>query len=96
MFLGPTHLPPVSHTIFPTNQTKLIILYYLLSKLLFWYMWFCHFYHFSPKLKLFASGSLWFQFYCHFGPKIKSDHICLIESCYFVLFGRGKMIISFL
>ncbi|MFS8006927.1 hypothetical protein Hanom_Chr14g01254961 [Helianthus anomalus] len=51
------------------------------SKLPFWSLWFGQFCHFSPKLKLFASGSLWFQFYCHFGPKMKSDHICLIKSC---------------
>ncbi|MFS8022002.1 hypothetical protein Hanom_Chr16g01434291 [Helianthus anomalus] len=59
-------------------------------------MWFAQFCHFSAKLKLFASGSLWFQFYCHFGPKMKSGHICLIKSCYFVIFYRSKMIISFL
>ncbi|MFS8029854.1 hypothetical protein Hanom_Chr17g01527211 [Helianthus anomalus] len=58
-------------------------------------MWFGQFYYFSPKLKLFASGSLWFQFYCHFGPKKKSVHICLIKSCYFVIFRRGKMIIFY-
>ncbi|MFS7945620.1 hypothetical protein Hanom_Chr06g00526411 [Helianthus anomalus] len=66
------------------------------SKLPFWSMWFGHFWHFGTKLKRFASGSLWFQFYCHFGLKLKSGHICLIKSCYFVLFCRGKMIISFL
>ncbi|MFS8032446.1 hypothetical protein Hanom_Chr17g01557881 [Helianthus anomalus] len=66
------------------------------SKQLFWSLWFGHFCHFSPKLKLFASGSLWFQFCCHFGPKMKSGHICLIKFCYFVLFRKGKMIISFL
>ncbi|MFS7921664.1 hypothetical protein Hanom_Chr03g00239641 [Helianthus anomalus] len=54
--------------------------------------WFGHFYHFSIKLKLFVSGSL-FQFCCHFGSKMKSGHICLIKSCYFVFFCRGKMII---
>ncbi|MFS8033944.1 hypothetical protein Hanom_Chr17g01575471 [Helianthus anomalus] len=54
-------------------------------------MWFGHFCHFSPKLKLFASGSLWFQFYCHFGPKMKSDHISLIKSCNFVIFLRGQI-----
>ncbi|MFS8019348.1 hypothetical protein Hanom_Chr15g01402751 [Helianthus anomalus] len=63
------------------------------SKLPFWSLRFSHFCHFSPKLKLFTSGSLWFQFYCHFGPKVKSDHIYLITSCYFVLFFRGKMVI---
>ncbi|MFS8022987.1 hypothetical protein Hanom_Chr16g01446041 [Helianthus anomalus] len=51
---------------------------------------FGHFCHFRPKLKPFASGSLWFQFYCHFGPKMKSGHICLIKSCNFVIFFRGK------
>ncbi|MFS7970122.1 hypothetical protein Hanom_Chr09g00817291 [Helianthus anomalus] len=66
------------------------------SKLQFWSLWFGQFCHYSPKLKLFVSGSLWFQFYCHFGPKMKSSHICLIKSCYFVIFCRGKMIISFL
>ncbi|MFS7916891.1 hypothetical protein Hanom_Chr03g00182701 [Helianthus anomalus] len=65
------------------------------SKLLFWFFWFGHFCYFSSKFKLFASRFLWFQFYCHFGQKIKSSHICLIKSCYFVLFHRGKMIISF-
>ncbi|MFS7959864.1 hypothetical protein Hanom_Chr08g00696141 [Helianthus anomalus] len=65
------------------------------SKLSFWSTWFGHFCHFSPKLKFFVCGSLWFQFYCHFGPKIKSGHICLIKSCYFVPFRRGKMIICF-
>ncbi|MFS7946807.1 hypothetical protein Hanom_Chr06g00540621 [Helianthus anomalus] len=69
---------------------------YVKSKLPFWSLWFGHFCHFSPKIKLFVSRSLWFQFYCHFGPKMKSGHICLIKSCYFVLFRRGKMIISFL
>ncbi|MFS7943841.1 hypothetical protein Hanom_Chr06g00504961 [Helianthus anomalus] len=49
--------------------------------------------HFSSKLELFASGSLWFQFYCHFGLKMKSGHICLIKSCYFFFFLRGKMVI---
>ncbi|MFS7951850.1 hypothetical protein Hanom_Chr07g00600061 [Helianthus anomalus] len=66
-----------------------------MSKLPFWSLWFGQFCHFSPKLKLFASGSLWFQFYCHFRPKMKSGHICLIKSCYFVIFRRSKMIISF-
>ncbi|MFS7994247.1 hypothetical protein Hanom_Chr12g01103601 [Helianthus anomalus] len=59
-------------------------------------MRFDHFYHFSQKLKPFASGSLWFQFYYHFGPKVKSGHIYLIKSCYFVFFLRCKMVISFL
>ncbi|MFS7925928.1 hypothetical protein Hanom_Chr04g00290931 [Helianthus anomalus] len=59
-------------------------------------MWFGQFCHFNSKFKLFSSGSLWFQFYCHFSPKMKSGHICLIKSCYFVIFRRGKMIISFL
>ncbi|MFS8022986.1 hypothetical protein Hanom_Chr16g01446031 [Helianthus anomalus] len=66
-----------------------------MSKLPFWSLWFGHFCHFSTKFKLFASGTLWFQFCCHFGPKMKLGHICLIKSCYFVLFRRGKMIISF-
>ncbi|MFS7981865.1 hypothetical protein Hanom_Chr10g00956081 [Helianthus anomalus] len=39
---------------------------------------------------------MWFQFYCYFGPKVKSCHIYLIKSCYFVLFLRGKIVISFL
>ncbi|MFS7906652.1 hypothetical protein Hanom_Chr01g00061781 [Helianthus anomalus] len=59
-------------------------------------MMFGHFYHFSPKLKHFASGSLWFHIYCHFGLKVKSSHIYLIKPCYFVLFLTGKMVISFL
>ncbi|MFS7974137.1 hypothetical protein Hanom_Chr09g00865031 [Helianthus anomalus] len=58
------------------------------SKLPFWSLRFGHFCHFRPKLKSFASGSC--QFYCHFGPKKKSSHICLIKSCNFVLFLRGK------
>ncbi|KAF5780848.1 putative glycosyl transferase, family 31 [Helianthus annuus] len=66
---------------------------YIMSKLPFWSLRFGHFCHFSPKLKPFAFGSLWFQFYCHFGPKVKSGHICLIKSCHFVLFLRGKMVI---
>ncbi|MFS7916299.1 hypothetical protein Hanom_Chr02g00175501 [Helianthus anomalus] len=41
-----------------------------MSKLPFWSLWFGYFFHFNPKVKLFASGSMWFQFYCHFGPKI--------------------------
>ncbi|MFS8005052.1 hypothetical protein Hanom_Chr13g01232941 [Helianthus anomalus] len=52
-------------------------------------MWFGHFCHFSPKLKLFAYGSLWFQLYCHFGPKMKSCHVCLIKSCKFCHFPQG-------
>ncbi|MFS7894143.1 hypothetical protein Hanom_Chr00s002150g01692711 [Helianthus anomalus] len=67
-----------------------------LSKLLFWYLRFVYFCHFIPKLISFASGSLWFQFYCHFGPKVKSGHIYFLKSCYFVLYLRGKMVISFL
>ncbi|MFS8026543.1 hypothetical protein Hanom_Chr16g01487961 [Helianthus anomalus] len=59
-------------------------------------MRFTQFCHFSSKLKPFASGFLWFKFYCHFGPKVKSSHIYLIKSCYFVIFLRGKMVISFL
>ncbi|MFS7917977.1 hypothetical protein Hanom_Chr03g00195611 [Helianthus anomalus] len=51
---------------------------------------FGYFCHFSQKLKPFASGSLWFQFYCHFSPKLKSGHTCLIKSCNFVIFLRGK------
>ncbi|MFS7903806.1 hypothetical protein Hanom_Chr01g00028441 [Helianthus anomalus] len=50
-------------------------------------MRFGHFCHFNPKFKHFASESLLFQFYCHFGPKMKTCHICLIKSCYFILFG---------
>ncbi|KAJ0479869.1 hypothetical protein HanIR_Chr13g0625031 [Helianthus annuus] len=38
-------------------------------------MWFGHFCHFNPNLKLFKFGSLWFHFYCHFSPKIKSAQI---------------------
>ncbi|MFS7970956.1 hypothetical protein Hanom_Chr09g00827001 [Helianthus anomalus] len=60
------------------------------SKVPFWSLRFGHFCHFSPKLKLFVSGSLWFQFYCHFGPKMESGHICLIKSCNFDIFSRGK------
>ncbi|MFS7965148.1 hypothetical protein Hanom_Chr08g00758701 [Helianthus anomalus] len=71
----------------------LLFIYKKYRKLPFWSLLFGHFCHFSPKLKLFAIGSLWFQFYCHFDPKMKSGHICLIKSCYFVLFRRGKMII---
>ncbi|MFS7998996.1 hypothetical protein Hanom_Chr12g01160751 [Helianthus anomalus] len=75
-----------------------VILTFLLqkSKLPFCFLWFGQFCHFSAKLKFFASVSLWFQFYCHFGLKMKSGHICLIKSCYFIIFHRGKMIISFL
>ncbi|MFS8029855.1 hypothetical protein Hanom_Chr17g01527221 [Helianthus anomalus] len=62
----------------------------LKSKLSFWSLRFCYFCHFSTKLKPFASGSLWFRFYCHFGPKMKSGHTCLIKSCNFVIFLRGK------
>ncbi|MFS8025130.1 hypothetical protein Hanom_Chr16g01471321 [Helianthus anomalus] len=39
---------------------------------------------------------MWFEFYCHFGLKVKTGHIYLIKSCYFVLFLRGKMVISIL
>ncbi|MFS7982004.1 hypothetical protein Hanom_Chr10g00957651 [Helianthus anomalus] len=67
-----------------------------LSKLPFWYLRFVYFCHFIPKLISFASGSLWFQFYFHFGPKVKSGHIYFIKSCYFVLYLRGKMVISYL
>ncbi|MFS7928360.1 hypothetical protein Hanom_Chr04g00319861 [Helianthus anomalus] len=36
---------------------------------------------------------LWFfHFYCHFDPKIKSVDICIIKSCYFVFFLKGKMV----
>ncbi|MFS7993182.1 hypothetical protein Hanom_Chr12g01091041 [Helianthus anomalus] len=71
-------------------------IYLFLSKLSFSSLWFGHFSYFSPKLKSFLFGSLWFQFYCHFNPKMKSCHICLIKSCYFVLFLRDKMVISIL
>ncbi|MFS8010054.1 hypothetical protein Hanom_Chr14g01292461 [Helianthus anomalus] len=47
---------------------KTFIVLLIKSKLLFWSLWFGHFCHFSPKLKLFALESLWFQFCCHFGP----------------------------
>ncbi|MFS7902312.1 hypothetical protein Hanom_Chr01g00009871 [Helianthus anomalus] len=79
-------------------KCKCLIHIYILtmSKLPFWSLWFGPFCQFNPKLKLFASGSLWFQFYCHFGAKMKSGHISFIKSCYFVIFRRGKMIISFL
>ncbi|MFS7989587.1 hypothetical protein Hanom_Chr11g01048691 [Helianthus anomalus] len=60
------------------------------SKLPFWSLRFGNFCYFSPKLKLFSSGSLWFKFYCHFSPKMKSGHTCLIKSCNFVIFLRGK------
>ncbi|MFS7942401.1 hypothetical protein Hanom_Chr06g00487941 [Helianthus anomalus] len=70
--------------------------FFVFSKLSFLSLWFSQFCHFIPKLKLFVYGSFCFQFYCHFGPKMKSGHICLIKSCYFVIFHRGKMIISFL
>ncbi|MFS8002447.1 hypothetical protein Hanom_Chr13g01202171 [Helianthus anomalus] len=56
-------------------------------------MSFGHIFHFSSKLKSFASGSLWFEFYCHFRLKVKSDYIYLIKCCYFVIFLMGKMII---
>ncbi|MFS7966094.1 hypothetical protein Hanom_Chr09g00769851 [Helianthus anomalus] len=59
----------------------------------FWSLRFGHFCNFSPNIKPFAFGSLWFQFYCHFGPKVKPGPICLIKSCNFVLFLRGKMVI---
>ncbi|MFS7990364.1 hypothetical protein Hanom_Chr11g01058031 [Helianthus anomalus] len=55
-----------------------------------------HFCHFSLNLKPFIFRSLWFQFYCYFGPKIKSVLVCLIKPFYFVIFLKGKMIISFL
>ncbi|MFS8022521.1 hypothetical protein Hanom_Chr16g01440471 [Helianthus anomalus] len=42
------------------------------SKLSFWSLWFGHFCHFSPNLKLFTSGPLWFAFCCHFSPKPKN------------------------
>ncbi|MFS7914277.1 hypothetical protein Hanom_Chr02g00151511 [Helianthus anomalus] len=50
-------------------------------------------YHFSPKLKSFASESMWFQFYCHFGSKVKLCHISQIKSYYFVVFPKGKIVI---
>ncbi|MFS8018191.1 hypothetical protein Hanom_Chr15g01389231 [Helianthus anomalus] len=50
-----------------------------MSKLPFWSLWFGHFCHFSPNLKLFKSGSLWFHFYCHLSPKVKSDQIPKIK-----------------
>ncbi|MFS7895512.1 hypothetical protein Hanom_Chr16g01500151 [Helianthus anomalus] len=61
-----------------------------MSKQPFWSLGFGYFYHFSPKLKSFASGSLWFQFYCHFGPKMKAGHTCLTKFCNFFIFLRGK------
>ncbi|MFS7907065.1 hypothetical protein Hanom_Chr01g00066871 [Helianthus anomalus] len=66
------------------------------SKLSFWSLRFGHFCHFSPNLKPFASRFLWFHFYCYFGPKIKSTRISQVNSCYFVLIFRGKIVISFL
>ncbi|MFS8027058.1 hypothetical protein Hanom_Chr16g01494161 [Helianthus anomalus] len=39
---------------------------------------------------------MWLQFYCHFGLKVKSGHIYFIKSCYFVLFLKDKVVISFL
>ncbi|MFS7918422.1 hypothetical protein Hanom_Chr03g00200821 [Helianthus anomalus] len=66
---------------------------FCLSKLPFWSLRFGNLCHFSLKLKPFASGSPWFQLYCHFDPKVKSGHIFLIKSCYFILFLRGKIVI---
>ncbi|MFS8027276.1 hypothetical protein Hanom_Chr16g01496791 [Helianthus anomalus] len=65
---------------------------FLKGKLSFWSLSFGHFSHFNPNLKHFVSGSMWFQFYCHFDLKVKSCHIYLIKSYYFVLFLRGKMV----
>ncbi|MFS8035019.1 hypothetical protein Hanom_Chr17g01588061 [Helianthus anomalus] len=47
--------------------------YLSLSKLSFCSLWFGHFCHFSPNLKVFKSGALLFQFCCHFDPNLKSD-----------------------
>ncbi|MFS7932496.1 hypothetical protein Hanom_Chr04g00368531 [Helianthus anomalus] len=49
-------------------------------------MRFGHFWHFSPKLKHFTSGSLWFQFCCHFHPKSKSGQIVQSTSSFFFFF----------
>ncbi|MFS7933662.1 hypothetical protein Hanom_Chr04g00382481 [Helianthus anomalus] len=56
-----------------------------MSKLLFWFMWFDQFCHFSSNLKLFTSGSLWFAFCCHFSPKSKNPLFSLLKTDYFVL-----------
>ncbi|MFS8001102.1 putative 6,7-dimethyl-8-ribityllumazine synthase [Helianthus anomalus] len=63
------------------------------SKLPFWSLWFGHFCHFSPNLKLFKYASLWYHFYCHFGPKVKSDQIPQIKPPCFVIFFRGNFVI---
>ncbi|MFS7971505.1 hypothetical protein Hanom_Chr09g00833661 [Helianthus anomalus] len=52
-------------------------------------MWFGHFCHFSPNLKLFKSESLWFRFCCHFGPKLKSGHISQKQNLLFCPFLKG-------
>ncbi|MFS7934300.1 hypothetical protein Hanom_Chr05g00389931 [Helianthus anomalus] len=44
------------------QRTMLYYIHKIRSKQPFWSLWFGQFCHFSPKLILFASGSLWFQF----------------------------------
>ncbi|MFS7978942.1 hypothetical protein Hanom_Chr10g00921411 [Helianthus anomalus] len=56
-------------------------------------MWFGHFCHFYPNLKLFTSGSLWFAFCCHFGPNFKSGQISKKKTLIFVLFLWGILVI---
>ncbi|MFS7939271.1 hypothetical protein Hanom_Chr05g00449741 [Helianthus anomalus] len=56
---------------------------------------FSHFYHFSPKLKPFESGSLWFQFCCHFHPKAKLSQIFQLTSKFFNDQNMLKMIKTF-
>ncbi|KAJ0887450.1 hypothetical protein HanRHA438_Chr09g0390951 [Helianthus annuus] len=74
----------------------IFVLLKIKSKLPFWSLSLVTFVILVQNLNLLHLGFLWFQFYCHFGPKVKSSHIYLIKSCYFVLFHRGKMVISFL
>ncbi|MFS7954879.1 hypothetical protein Hanom_Chr07g00635851 [Helianthus anomalus] len=86
------------HTpLFPRNRrggvTQTI---FLKSKLSFWSLRFGHVCHFSPNLKAFVSGSLWVSLLLPFWSKDNSGHIYQIKSCYFVLFLRGKIVISFL
>ncbi|MFS8030466.1 hypothetical protein Hanom_Chr17g01534401 [Helianthus anomalus] len=71
---------------------NVILTFLLKSKLPFWSLRFGHFCHFSPKLKLFASGSLWFQFCCHFDPKARSAEISQKNPifCPFPQFNEGQ------
>ncbi|MFS8009647.1 hypothetical protein Hanom_Chr14g01287411 [Helianthus anomalus] len=71
-------------------------LYFLRSKLPFWSLWFGHFCHFSPNLKLFKSGSLWFHFCCHFSPKFKLPPVSLLKAGSFVFLFRGIIVHFFI